>query len=341
MSLAVQPSIFDPAGLAPESREFNSKLSQITASQPKWFEIGAEAYRRLRSEGGTALPAPILLVSAIRLDIPSRDSSRQIPCRVFKPQHGGAVRAVFMHIHGGGWVLGNESSQDSKLQQLANTHSMVCVSVGYRLAPEHPFPAGPEDCFDVAEWLVCNSVGKFQAPLGFMGGESAGAHLTVLTVLHLLESSNPTYSGFRLRGLVLHYGCYSLRWLPSVYSFAKREPHLVLSLETMAEFRNAFLGKGWTQEMLDDPNISPLQADLPSFRHKLPPALFTCGTEDYLLDDTLFMSSRWLAAGGETTVTIVKGAPHGYTTFDPSVKGSGASEGEQVTDNFLKEKLSS
>lgn len=340
MAFTIEPSTFDPATLSPESREFNAKLSAITASQPKWYEIGAEAYRKLRAEGGTALPAPIVLDSGIAFEIPSRDPSRNVPCRVFKPQNGEAPRAVFMHIHGGGWVLGNESSQDVKLQRLADIHSIACISVGYRLAPEHPFPAGPEDCFDVAEWLVRHAQERFQAPFAFMGGESAGGHLTALTTLHLLQHSDPVYSGHRLRGLILHYGCFSLRWLPSVYSFAKREPHLVLSLETMTEFQNAFLGKGWTQEMLDDPNVSPLYADLPSLRHKLPPALFTCGTEDYLLDDTLFMSSRWLSAGAEAVVAIVKGAAHGYTTFDPAIKGSGSQEGDRVTDEFFKDKLS-
>jgi acetyl esterase/lipase len=245
-----------------------------------------------------------------------------------------------MHIHGGGWVLGSEKGQDDKLQRLADTHSLVCVSVGYRLAPEHPFPAGPEDCFDVAEWMVRHAAETWGAPLAFMGGESAGGHLTALTTLHLLQHSDPVYSGHRLRGLILHYGCFSIRWLPSVYSFAKREPHLVLSLESMAEFRNAFLGKDWTQEMLDDPSVSPLYAELHSLWGRLPPALFTCGTEDYLLDDTLFMSARWLAAGGETKVAIVKGAAHGYTTFDPSIEGSGSLEGDQVTDRFFEEKLS-
>ncbi|KAK2608582.1 hypothetical protein QQS21_002929 [Conoideocrella luteorostrata] len=339
MSFTIQASSFDPALISPESRAFNSKLSSITASQPKWFEIGAEKYRKLRAEGGTALPAPTLLPSATPFEIPSRDANRKIPCRVFKPQNGHISRALFMHIHGGGWVLGSESSQDVQLQRLADTHSIVCISVGYRLAPEHPFPAGPEDCFDAAEWLVTNAVGQSQAPLAFMGGESAGGHLTMLTALHLLQHQGATFSEFRFRGLLLHYGCYSLRWLPSVYSFAKREPHLVLSLDTMTAFQNAFLGKDVTQDMLDDPKISPLYADLPSLRHKLPAALFTCGTEDYLLDDTLFMASRWIAAGGETSLAIVNGAAHGYTAFEPSVKGSCAEEGERLTDKFFEEHL--
>lgn len=62
-------------------------------------------------------------------------------------------------------------SQDPFLQRLANAGDLAIVSVGYRLAPEHPFPLGPEDCYDAADWLVDNSQARFRAPLMFAGGE--------------------------------------------------------------------------------------------------------------------------------------------------------------------------
>lgn len=98
-----------------------------------------------------------------------------------------------MHIHGGGWVLGDEIgyfihqtgsfllilqltgmvpySQDALLKYYADTANLVSISVGYRLAPEHPFPAGPEDCYDAVEWLVDNAEKEFGAPLKFISGE--------------------------------------------------------------------------------------------------------------------------------------------------------------------------
>ncbi|GAO19933.1 hypothetical protein UVI_02043590 [Ustilaginoidea virens] len=335
MAFTLEAHRFDPAAISAEARAFNAELSRLTASTPKWYEIGAENYRQLRAKGLASFPPPTPLPSGITFEMPSRDAGRSIPCRVLKPQ--GQARAVLMHIHGGGWVLGSESMQDPKLKRLVDEHGIVCVSVGYRLAPEHPFPAGPRDCFDAAEWLVRNAEHQFGCALGFIGGESAGAHLTALTALHLLQHADDVYSSFNLKGLLLHYGCYSMRWLPSVYSFAKREPHLLLSLDIMREFRSAFLGKDVGDEALDDPSISPLYADLPSLRGRLPAALFTCGSEDYLLDDTLFMSARWLAAGGETSVTIVNGAPHGYDMFDRLE--SGTAEGNAAVDGFLEDKL--
>ena len=63
------------------------------------------------------------------------------------------------------------NSQDPLTKSIADGANLAVISVGYRLAPEHPFPQGPEDCYDVAEWLVDNSEAKFGAPLKFVGGE--------------------------------------------------------------------------------------------------------------------------------------------------------------------------
>ena len=76
-----------------------------------------------------------------------------------------------MHIHGGGWVLGDERSYDRLLQFYADTSDLAAVSIGYRLAPEDPFPKGPEDCIDAGEYLVKNSAEEYGGPLTFIGGE--------------------------------------------------------------------------------------------------------------------------------------------------------------------------
>jgi acetyl esterase/lipase len=76
-----------------------------------------------------------------------------------------------MLIHGGGWVLGDQHSADALLQTYADAGDLAVVSVGYRLAPEHPFPCGPNDCIDVGEYLVMNSEKVYGSPLKFIGGE--------------------------------------------------------------------------------------------------------------------------------------------------------------------------
>ncbi len=72
------------------------------------MQVGAEKYRQMRLNGETSLPKRVVLESGKSYSIPSRDAGRQIPCRVLLPEHGGSVKGVFMHIHGGGWVLQGE-----------------------------------------------------------------------------------------------------------------------------------------------------------------------------------------------------------------------------------------
>lgn len=116
------------------------------------------------------------------------------------------------------------------LKRYSDEADLIVVSVGYRLAPEYPYPAGNEDCFDIGEYLVDHSQEKFGAPLKFMGGDSAGAHLSVLTTFKLLE----TRPSFSFSGLILSYGCYDLSGcLPQAHHF---DLPLVLNLDILKKF---------------------------------------------------------------------------------------------------------
>jgi acetyl esterase/lipase len=130
-----------------------------------------------------------------------------------------------------------------------------------------------------------------------------------LTALHLLHS--PKYFSFKLRGLLLHYGCYDLSCAPTIYNF-KPSRTLLIDATTVRTHLADFC-PGMSMEDLKNPNLSPLYADLAGLQ--LPPALFTVGTHDLLLDDTIFMSSKWMMAGAETVVRVYPGASHAYLPF--------------------------
>jgi acetyl esterase/lipase len=133
-------------------------------------KVGAAEFRRMREDGKTAFPKPTVLPEGQDISIPSRDSNRSIPCRLFHPVSS-KPKGVFLHIHGGGWVLMSHRTSDPLLKFYADLSGCAVISAGYRLAPEHPFPAGPEDCFDVAEYLVKNAEKDYGGPVKFMGGE--------------------------------------------------------------------------------------------------------------------------------------------------------------------------
>jgi acetyl esterase/lipase len=183
----------------------------------------------MRIKGQAVFPAPVLNPAAKVFSVPSRDSGRSIPCRAILPESG-SPKGVFYHIHGGGWVLNTEAFQDALLQFYANACGCACVSVGYRLAPEDPYPAGNEDCIDVGEWLIDHAEKEYGGPVKFMGGESAGGHLSAVTCFELLR----TRPNFTFNALILNYGCYDLAgMLPAAHLFDKE---LVLSKDIMAKY---------------------------------------------------------------------------------------------------------
>jgi acetyl esterase/lipase len=338
--LSLDPALFDPAAVPEDTKAFYKGVLDTAAKVPKIWDVGIDEYRRLRASGQTPWPIPQPLPSAAQLAMPTRDAGRTLPCHVLRPQGDGKpATAVFLHLHGGGWALGSEIAADEQLQRLADEHGLVCVSVGYRLTPEHPFPAGIDDACDAAEWLAANAEAELGAPLGFVGGESAGAHLSALAALHLLKHPEPRFSGVRLRGLVLHYGCYTLIPTPSVALMERHTPEGLTLLKRHTDVFVDMAMPGASREAKLDPKVSPLYADLEALRGRLPPALFTVGTKDCLLDDTLFMSARWAAAGGETLLEVVPGGHHGYSLMPTSIKGSGAAQGQAAVDKFIAERL--
>lgn len=108
----------------------------------------------------------------------------------------------------------------------------------------------------------------------------------------------------------------------------------MLDAEGITEFQKAFLPNASESE-LRNPLVSPLYEDFAKFRGKLPPALFTVGTEDPLLDDSVFMAAKWGMAGGEAVLKVYEGAPHGFFLFPIEA----AKEGFQDTVDFIKKVL--
>lgn len=292
------PVLFRDAAIDAETSRLNDQMIELLTGQPEWWIIGAEAMRAARRRGEGPFPAPVMSERARTRTITGKDGNK-IPLRVIAPPH---PRGVYLHLHGGGWVLGGADMQDPMLERIADTTGQAVVAVEYRLAPEHPYPAGPDDCEAAAAWLVHNAEKEFGTDALTIGGESAGGHLTAVTILRMRDRHG--YTGFRGANLV--YGAFDLSLTPSQRQFG--DTRLVLRTIDLQQFYNAFLP---TITDRRTPDISPLYADLKG----LCPALFTVGTKDALLDDTLFMHARWIAAGNEAELAIYPGGPHGFTLF--------------------------
>ncbi|HST74903.1 MAG TPA: alpha/beta hydrolase [Acetobacteraceae bacterium] len=295
----LNPALFVASAVAPETRALNDKLVALLTGMPEWWDVGAERVREARRLGQGAFPAPVMSARAHTRTIEGREG-RTIPLRVLAPDN---PRGVYLHIHGGGWVLGSAEAHDLMMERIADNAGLACVSVEYRLAPEHPYPAGPDDCEDAAVWLVRNARAEFGTEALTIGGESAGGHLSAVTLLRMRDRHG--YAGFRGANLV--YGAFDLSMTPSQRAFGNAR-RLVLRTIDIEKFSEAFLEGGFDRR---DPDVSPLYADLKG----LCPALFSVGTEDALLDDSLFMHARWIAAGNQAELAIHPGGAHGFTLF--------------------------
>lgn len=287
----------------------------------------------MRLKGEAGIPKPVYLESVEEVEIASRDAARKIPCRLVKPESGALSKGIFLYIHGGGWVTQSHQTQDPLLQMISNKTSLAIIAIGYRLAPEYPYPQGKEDCIDVAEYLIDNGKKAFGGSLMCMGGESAGGNLAAVTLFHLLESR----PRFQFKAVVLSYGVHDLAgMLPAAHNFKVND--LILSKEVMDHYIEAYC-PNTTETQRRDPKVSPLYADfLGSLRGRLPPALFNVGTLDCLLDDTVFMHAKWLMSGGKAILKVYPGAPHAFILFPPTSSSELVQQGIDDYCQFLREK---
>ncbi|KAH8815631.1 Alpha/Beta hydrolase protein [Xylogone sp. PMI_703] len=331
--ITINAAKFDPASISEETTKFNQLLIDKFGPAKKWWDVGAAKFREMRRKGETFMAVPVLHPDAINIEVPSREQGRSIPCRLMYPssrrteEDRKKCKGTILHIHGGGWVLGDHESTDRQLLHYADSGDVAVLSVGYRLAPEYPFPAGPEDCYDVAEYLAKNSAKEYGGPLRFIGGESAGGHLSLLTAFHLLRVA----PDLRLSGLLLHFGCFDMSLLPQARYYSKP---LVLNNEGILKTDEVFL-PGMPMEQKKTASISPFYEDLSKLRGRLPSALFTCGTDDPLLDDSVLMGTKWLINGGEAYIKIYPGGAHAFIGFPIPI----AAEAMSDTAEYIRERM--
>jgi acetyl esterase/lipase len=312
----LDPSLFDLSLADPETVALNGQLERLSNALPNPIEVGIEPLREARLKGRGLFGPIVRSPNGIDRAIPGPAGNLQL--RIFLPNR---MDGVFLHFHGGGWAMGAADFQDGRLEQIANAAGVAAVSVDYRLAPEHPYPAPADDAEAAARWILDNALAEFGTDRIVVGGSSAGAHLAVTAMLRMRDRYD--YTDFA--GASLTYGFFDLSLTPSVRNWGDRM--LVMNTDLCRWFADVYAAGA----DLNDPDVSPMYADLTG----LPPALFIVGTLDPLLDDSLLLASRWTAAGSATELMVVPGAAHGFAGAPTRV----GSEARERADRFIAERV--
>jgi acetyl esterase len=227
-----------------------------------------------------------------------------IPIRIYTPAEARTPMGILMYFHGGGWVLGSLETHDILCRNLAIGAGCVVVAVDYRLAPEHKFPAAPEDCYAATQWAAANAGALGGDPsIIAVGGDSAGGNLATVVAMMARERGGP-----RL--------CFQLLFYPAI-SAANDTPSqrefaidgFVLSRADMEWFWNHYLDSpADAKNPLACPNLA-------SSLKGLPPALILTASHDPLRDEGEAYGAALRKAGVAVALTRYDGVTHGFVSF--------------------------
>ena len=240
----------------------------------------------LRAMLDAPIPAPPVAI-AERRDIEIVGEGRIVPARLYHPKPG-EILPIVLFFHGGGWVHGTLDTHDRLAARLAVAAECAVLSVDYRLAPEHPFPAAIEDAMLALQWVRQHhgAIGGDAGRIG-LAGDSAGGNLTAVLInaLRKRKEDGPACA-----------------WLASPWTDLTMSGASLTTKDAL----DPIIHKGYLDELADafvpaaiarnDPRISPLFSDL----HGFPPTLVQAGSHETLLDD----ATRFAAALGAADVDV-------------------------------------
>ena len=274
-----------------------------------------ECYRQARFISN---PEPPELKSVAPLAIPAAHWS--IPGRIYTPnklRQTDGLAPCLVFFHGGGWVIGNLETHDVVCRKLAHEGEMIVMSLDYRLAPEHRFPAAVEDAVTATKWAAANAKGLgIDASRLVVGGDSAGGNLAAVVSLHAREN------GPKLAGQLLVYPATDFsRKHPS---HSEPETSILLTHTVVTWFMNNYLGDADINDWRASPARARTLADLP------PAYVLTAGA-DPLRDEGDEYAARLKEAGVAVTYRHFPGQFHGFFTMGKLLNQANIAVGEIAT----------
>jgi acetyl esterase len=297
-------------GLDPELASFVSMLPVLN------FAEVATARAMLAQGAGareTADQSPSEPFVVSDRGIPGPPGAPEVPVRIYRPR-GDGTRPVLVYFHGGAFVLGQVGLFDALCGGYAANADIVVVSVDYRLAPEHPFPAGVEDCYAALEWTAAAATELAVDPTAVaVGGLSAGGALAAAVALMARDRNGPTIAFQLLVNAVLDDRLETV----SVQAFTDTP---LWNSHDVSVMWDLYLGP---ERRHVSPYAAPARAtDLSG----LPPAYVLTSQFDPLRDEGIAYALRMLQAGVPVELHNVVGAFHGFDVFPTAISRAAAAE---------------
>jgi acetyl esterase len=283
--------------LEPQTKALMDQMN--AAGGPKIEQLAPADARKVMGQGFIAPPEFVESVKVENRTIPG--PAGEIPIRIYTPDGIGPF-GVLVFLHGGGWVICDLDTHDAPARYLCKHGNCVVVSVDYRLAPEHKFPAGVDDCWAALNWAASNaaSIGGDGARIA-VGGDSAGGNLACVMAQMARQNGGPA-----LKFQLLIYPATEAE----LDTFSHRNfRDYFLTAESIKWFWGHYLSGPADKR---DPRVSPgLTKDLKG----LPPALVITAEFDPLRDEGESYGARLRAAGVPVTVTRYDGTVHGFISM--------------------------
>jgi acetyl esterase len=277
----------------------------LEAGRPAYETVspaeGREFYLQARFVSN---PEPPELASVEPLAIPS--PAEPIPARVYTPvklRKANGLAPCLVFFHGGGWVIGNLDSHDVACRKLADEGQLIVISIDYRLAPEHKFPAAVNDVVAATKWIAGNAKQLgIDASRLVIGGDSAGGNLAAVVAISARDGSGPA-----IAGQVLIYP--AVDFAMKHPSHREPETSILLTHSAIKWFTGLYLNGPADG---DDWRASPARATTLA---GLPPAYVLTAGADPLRDEGDEYAKRLKEAGVAVTYRHFPGQFHGFFTM--------------------------
>ena len=261
-----------------------------------WKTVPTEAMRAmLDTPMAFGPPISMARVENLNIDLPGRS----LAARLYVP--AAATPGLTVFFHGGGWVIGTLDTHDSTCRALARASGAAVLSIGYRLAPEHRYPAAVDDCYEATVWAAAHAatLGVDAARLA-VAGDSAGGNLAAAVAIKIRDAGGPA-----LAHQLLIYPVTDARFDTASYT-ANGGGNYFLSTAGMERFWSAYLG-----------DLPASDAPLAAILHtpdlsNLPPATLITAEYDPLRDEGQAYAARLMAAGVAVDAPLAPGMIHGF-----------------------------